>query len=40
MTILVAVSGIGGLMLLAGAAIAGLAFGMMINTMISGRRKK
>lgn len=40
LTTLVAVSGVGGWLLLIGAAIAGLAFGMLLNTIIAGRRKK
>jgi hypothetical protein len=37
---LVAVTGAGGWLLLIGAGIAGLAFGMILNTIIGGRRKK
>lgn len=40
MTTIVAVSGISAWVLLIGAGIAGLAFGMLLNSMISGRRKK
>lgn len=40
MTTIVAVSGISAWILLIGAAIAGIAFGMMLNGMIGGRRKK
>jgi hypothetical protein len=39
MTILVAASG-GKLLLLVGAAIAGLAFGMLINSYLMGRNKR
>lgn len=40
MTYLLAVSGAGAWVLLIGAAIAGLAFGMLLSTLISGRRRK
>lgn len=40
MTPLVAVSGAGAWVLLVGAGIAGLAFGMMLNTMLGRRRRK
>ena len=40
MTTLVAVSGASSWVLLGGAAIAGLAFGMLLNTFFSGRRRK
>jgi hypothetical protein len=39
-TTLIAATGAGAWFLLIGAAIAGIAFGMMINTVVSGRRKK
>jgi hypothetical protein len=40
MTFIVAATGASAWLLLIGAAIAGIAFGMMINTMVNGRRKK
>jgi hypothetical protein len=40
LTTLVAATGAGAWLLLIGAAIAGLAFGMLMNSVISGRRKK
>ncbi len=40
MTFIVAATGAAAWLLLIGAAIAGIAFGMMINTMVNGRRKK
>ena len=40
LTTFVAVSGASGWILLGGAAIAGLAFGMLLNTYFSGRGKK
>ena len=40
MTTLVAATGASAWLLLIGAAIAGIAFGMMMNSVISGRRKK
>jgi hypothetical protein len=40
MTTLVAVSGTGGVLLLVGAAIAGLAFGMILNTFFMGRNRR
>lgn len=40
MTTLVAATGASAWLLLIGAAIAGIAFGMMMNSIISGRRKK
>jgi predicted benzoate:H+ symporter BenE len=40
MTTLVAASGVSAWLLLIGAAIAGIAFGMLMNTVISDRRKK
>jgi hypothetical protein len=40
MTTLIAATGFNAWLLLIGAAIAGLAFGMLINTVISGRRRK
>jgi hypothetical protein len=40
MTTIVAVSGIGAWILLIGAAIAGIAFGMLLNTLVGGGRKK
>ena len=40
MTPLVAATGLGAWALLIGAGIAGLAFGMMLNTMLGKRRKK
>lgn len=40
MTTLIAATGAGAWILLIGAAIAGLAFGMMLNTLIGRRRKK
>lgn len=40
MTTLVAATGASAWLLLIGAAIAGIAFGIMMNTVISGRRKK
>lgn len=40
MTTIVAATGISAWLLLIGAAIAGVAFGMMLNTTISGRKKK
>ena len=39
MTTIVAVTGAGGVILLVGAGLAGLAFGMILNTLM-GRRKK
>jgi hypothetical protein len=40
MTTLIAATGFSAWLLLIGAAIAGLAFGMILNSVISGRRKK
>lgn len=40
MTTIVAATGIGAWVLLIGAAIAGIAFGMLLNSMIGGRGKK
>lgn len=40
MTNLVAATGASAWLLLIGAAIAGIAFGMVINTVINGRRKR
>ena len=40
MTTIVAATGATAWLLLIGAAIAGIAFGMMLNAMMSGRRKK
>jgi hypothetical protein len=40
MTTLVAATGASAWLLLIGAAIAGIAFGMMMNTVVNGRRKK
>ena len=40
MTTIVAATGISAWLLLIGAAIAGVAFGMMLNTTINGRKKK
>jgi len=40
MTTLVAATGASAWLLLIGAAIAGIAFGMIMNSIISGRRKK
>jgi hypothetical protein len=40
MTTLVAATGASAWLLLIGAAVAGIAFGMMMNTVIKGRRKK
>jgi hypothetical protein len=40
MTFIVAATGATAWLLLIGAAIAGIAFGMMINTMVNGRKKK
>jgi hypothetical protein len=40
MTLLVAATGAGAWMLLGGAAVAGLAFGMLINTVLAGRRRR
>lgn len=40
MTTLVAATGAGAWLLLIGAAIAGLAFGMLLNRLISGRHRK
>ncbi|HEX5642488.1 MAG TPA: hypothetical protein VFZ86_09150 [Thermoleophilia bacterium] len=40
MTTLVAATGAGAWLLLIGAAIAGLAFGMIMNSVLTGRRKK
>jgi hypothetical protein len=40
MTTLVAATGGGAWLLLIGAAIAGVAFGMMLNTIVSGRKRK
>ena len=40
MTYIVAATGITAWVLLIGAAIAGIAFGMMLNTTINGRKKK
>jgi hypothetical protein len=40
MTYIVAASGITAWVLLIGAAIAGIAFGMLLNSMIGGRKKK
>jgi hypothetical protein len=40
MTTLVAATGASAWLLLIGAAIAGIAFGMIMNSVISGRRKK
>ena len=40
MTFIVAATGATAWLLLIGAAIAGIAFGMMINTVVNGRKKK
>jgi hypothetical protein len=40
MTTIVAATGATAWLLLIGAAIAGIAFGMLLNAMMSGRRKK
>jgi len=40
MLTVVAATGVGGWVVLIGAGIAGLAFGMLINTMLTNRRKK
>jgi hypothetical protein len=40
MTTIVAATGISAWILLIGAAIAGIAFGMLLNSVISGRSKK
>jgi hypothetical protein len=40
MTTLVAATGTGAILLLVGAGIAGLAFGMLLNTMLGRNRKK
>jgi hypothetical protein len=40
MTAIVAVTGTGGVVLLVGAGLAGLSFGMILNTFMGGRRKK
>ena len=40
MTTLVAATGASAWLLLIGAAIAGIAFGMIMNSVLSGRRKK
>lgn len=40
MTYIVAASGITAWMLLIGAAIAGIAFGMLLNSTINGRKKR
>jgi hypothetical protein len=40
MTSIVAVTGAGGWVLLIGAVIAGLSFGMILNTLLNGRKKK
>jgi len=40
MTTLVAATGANTWLLLAGAAIAGIAFGMLVNTVVAGRKKK
>jgi hypothetical protein len=40
MTTIVAATGISAWILLIGAAIAGIAFGMLLNSVIGGRRKK
>jgi hypothetical protein len=40
MTTLVAATGASAWLLLIGAAIAGIAFGMLMNSVLSGRRKK
>ena len=40
MTTLVAATGASAWLLLAGAAIAGIAFGMLVNTVVAGRKKK
>jgi len=40
MLTIVAATGVGAWVLLIGAGIAGLAFGMLINTMLTNRRKK
>jgi hypothetical protein len=40
MTTLVAATGLGAWALLIGAGIAGLAFGMLLNSMIGGKRRK
>jgi hypothetical protein len=40
MTTIVAATGISAWILLIGAAIAGIAFGMLLNSMIGGRKKK
>jgi hypothetical protein len=40
MTTIVAATGASAWLLLIGAGIAGVAFGMMLNTMVGGRKKK
>jgi hypothetical protein len=40
MTTLIAATGVSAWVLLIGAAIAGLAFGMIVNSVVSGRRKR
>jgi hypothetical protein len=40
MTYIVAATGASAWLLLIGAAIAGIAFGMLLNSIVSGRRKK
>lgn len=40
MTTIVAATGVSAWILLIGAAIAGIAFGMLLNSVIGGRRKK
>ncbi len=40
MTTLVAATGMGAWVLLIGAGIAGIAFGMLLNSMIGGRKRK
>jgi hypothetical protein len=40
MTTIVAATGISAWILLIGAAIAGIAFGMLLNSVINGRKKK
>jgi hypothetical protein len=40
MTTIVAATGVSAWILLIGAAIAGLAFGMLLNSVINGRKKK
>jgi len=40
MTTIIAATGFGAWILLIGAAIAGIAFGMLLNSVIGGRKKK